>query len=201
LDQSDIFVQEVRKQRDRLTQTQTALQEAIKTEQRQEPERDNVLALLRKADGERQDADFDGALKTYDEILKRFGDRLDVRKTRDDLERAWQVKNDQHRQARVFVYETWPNMRTVEDVERNLPKAREALAVCKQVGDRLTPLKLMSTFPTTAEIVGKAVDEIAKSETDTDKLNLPRLQKLSEELGAFIKEVHAYVRPEEAKSP
>ena len=46
-------------------------------------------------------------------------------------------------------------MRTVEDVERNVPKAREALAVCKQVGDRLTPLKVMSTAPIIAEIVGK----------------------------------------------
>jgi hypothetical protein len=201
LNQCDVFVREVRKQRERLRETQGDLQKAIESEQKQEPERDTYLALLRKAEGQRQDADFGLALKTYDEILKKFGEREEVRKKREELERAWQIKSDAHEKVRTFIYDTWPAMKTVEDVERCLPQARDALAVCKQVGDRLSPLKLLLTAPTVAEIVAKAVEEIANSESDTDRLNLPRLQKLSGELGAFITEVHAYARPDEAKKP
>ena len=201
LGQCEIFVQEVRKQRDRLLQNQDDLQKAIEGEQKQEPERNNFLALLRKAENQRQDADFEGAIKTYDEILSKFGEREEVRKKKDALEHDWQIKNERHRRARAFVYQTWPNMRTVEDVERDLPKARDALAVCKEVGDRHTPLKLLLTASTPVQIVATAVNEIKTSESDTDKLNLPRLQKLNGELEAFIKQVFAYVRPEEAKAP
>jgi hypothetical protein len=201
VEQCDTFVREIRKQRERLLQDQRNLQDALENERKQEPERNDFLSLLHRADNQRLDADFDGALKTYDELLNRFGEREEVRKKKDDLERQWKVKGEAHREARTFIYQTWPNVRTVEDVERNLPKARDALAVCKQVGDRLTPLKLLLSASTQTEIVARAVEETTKSESDADRLNLPKLQKLSGELGAFITDVEACVRPEEARKP
>ena len=63
----------------------------------------------------------------------------------------------------------------------------------------MTPLKILVT-PTAAEIMTKALEEIEKSESDVDKLNLGRLQELNSELEALIKDVRAFVRPEE-KAP
>jgi hypothetical protein len=200
LEQCDIFVREIRRQRERLLQNRDDFQNAIENEAKQEPQRNDFLALLQRAKIQRDDADFDGALKTYEGILNRFGDREEVRKKKDDLEREWRVKSEPHRQARAYVYETWPNVRTIEDVEQKLPKARQALAVCKQVGDRLTPLKLLLIASTPVGIVARAVSEIEKSESDTDRLNLPRLQKLSGELQEFIKEVDAYICSDDVKS-
>ena len=199
LDQCDIFVAEVRKRRDVLRQAEDDLEKAIDDEQKQAPLRDSFLALRRRAVTQQIDAEFDEAIKTYDEILMKYGEREEIRKKKDDLEKKWEIKSDAHRRARAFIYGPWTNLRSVDDIRTNLPKARDALAVCKRVGDRLTPLKILVT-PTAAEIMTKALEEIEKSESDVDKLNLGRLQELNAELEAFIKDVSAFVRPEE-KAP
>jgi hypothetical protein len=198
LGQCDILIQEVRKQRSGLLQDQVDLQKAVQSEKEQEPKRDDFIALSRRAREMEEEADFDEALKTYDEILRKIGERPEVRKKRDKLKQDWEIKSDAHRQARAFAYGTWTNLRSVDDIEQNLPKAREAFQTCKQVGDRLTPIKLLNATLTAAEILSKAGEEIKSSESDTDKLNLPRLQKLGGELREFTKEVHDYARPDEA---
>src|SRR5205085_4069982 len=111
----------------------------------------------------------------------------------------WKIKSDEHRQARTFAYGAWANLKTVNDVRSNLPRAREALETCKQAGDRLTALKLMLASTAAAEIMVKAVEEIEKSESDVDKVNLPGLQQLTGELQASIKDVSAFVRPDDRK--
>jgi chemotaxis regulatin CheY-phosphate phosphatase CheZ len=88
-------------------------------------------------------------------------------------------------------------MKTVEDVRTNLPKAREALDTCKQVGDRLTPLKLLNASAPAVDLLEKEFEQLKNGESDSDKINLKQVQKLIEDLQAFVKDVSAYVRPEE----
>jgi tetratricopeptide (TPR) repeat protein len=197
LEQCDLFVGEIRKRRDRLRQDQDDLRSALKSEADQVPQRDTYLALLNRANAHLRAAEFDEALQTYDEILNKIGERQDVRKRKEALEAKWKIKNDAQRQARAFVYGAWSNMHSVEDVRANLPKAREAFETLKQVGDRLTPQKLLLAAPAAADIMEKAVEEIKKSESDVEKLNLKPLQQLSAELFAFIKEVSDYVRADD----
>ena len=74
LDQCDIFVAEVRKRRDVLRRAEDDLEKAIDDEQKQAPLRDSFLALRRRAVTQQIDAEFDEAIKTYDEILMKYGD-------------------------------------------------------------------------------------------------------------------------------
>jgi hypothetical protein len=199
LDQCDVYAKEIRRRRDALQGWQPKLEEAIADEKKQEPDRVSFLALVHRAEAQQQSAEFDEALKTYDDILARYGERENVRKLKEKLEAEWQIKSDEHRRAREFVYGAWTNARTVDDIRANLPKAREALATFKQVGDRLTPLKLLLTAPAAAEIMSKAVEEIEKSESEADKLGLPALKQLNDDLQSFIKDVSAAVRPDDKK--
>jgi hypothetical protein len=192
LDQSDLFVREIRKRRDRLTETERDLQAAIEDEKRQEPLRDTFLSMRHRARAQREVAEFDEALKTYEEMLTKFGNRDEIRKEKEQLEAQWKIKGEDHRHAREFIYGTWAEMKTVDDLRANLPKARAAFDVCKQAGDRLTPQKLLLAATQAASIMAKAVADIDK-DSDADKLNLKPLQQLNDELRAFIKDVHAFV--------
>jgi methionine synthase II (cobalamin-independent) len=90
-------------------------------------------------------------------------------------------------------------VKTVEDVRTNLPKAREALEACKQAGDRLTPQKLLHTSTGPVDLLEKEFEQLKNGESDSDKINLKQVQKLIEDLQAFLKDVSAYVRPDEKK--
>jgi hypothetical protein len=155
--------------------------------------------MMHRAKAQEDAAEFEEALKTYDEMLSKFGERDDIRTPRDKLNKAWKIKSDEHRRAREFIYGTWSNVHTVDDIRDNLPKAREALATLKQAGDRLTPLKILKGLDAVAEIMKKAVEEVSKSESDVDKLTLPNLQQTNDELQSFIKDVSAYVRQDDKK--
>jgi hypothetical protein len=192
LDQCDLFVREIRKRRDSLTQNERDLQAAIDDEKKQLPQRDNFIALRNKVRAHLEVAEFDEALKTYDEMLSKFGDREDVRKEKETLEAKWKLKDDEHAKAREFIYGPWADMKTVDDIRANLPKARDAFAVCKRDDDRLTPRKLLLVSTNAAEIIAKAEAEINK-ESDSDRLNLKPLHQLTGDLSAFIKDVHAYL--------
>ena len=159
LDQCDVFAKEVRKHREALADWQRKLDEAIADEKKQEPERAGYLAMFRRAETQEEAAEFDEAIKTYDEMLKHYGDRAEILRKKTKLEDEWKIKSDEHRRAREFVYNQWTTVRTVDDVKANLPKAREALETCKQVGDKLTPLKLLLAAPAIANVMTKAVED------------------------------------------
>lgn len=199
LDQCDVFAKEVRKRRESLLRSQDDLEQALKDEKNQEPEKQNYLALLQKAKAQREEADFDAAIETYTDILNRFGEREDVRKELDDLTDKWKIKGPDHKAARTFVYGAWTRMKTAEDVRTNLPKAREALEACKQAGDRLTPQKLLHASTGPVDLLEKEFEQLKNGESDSDKINLKQVQKLIEDLQAFLKDVSAYVRPDEKK--
>jgi tetratricopeptide (TPR) repeat protein len=198
LDQCDVFAQGIRKRRDILNDWHKKLDDAIADERKQEPQRAGYLSMLHRADTQEEAAEFDEALKTYDEMLAKFGKRDEIRSRRDKLEKGWKIQSDEHRHAREFIYGAWSKVRTVDDIRANLPKAREALATLKQAGDRLTPLKILHGSDALPEILQKAVEEIKNSESEVDKLALPQLQQLKDDLLAFIKDVSAHVRPEKS---
>jgi tetratricopeptide (TPR) repeat protein len=200
LEQCDVFVKDIRKRRESLVQSQDRLEEAIKDEKQQEPQRQSYLALLARADAQCEDADFEEAIKTLEQILQDHGELEKVRKRLTLLQEQWTIKTEEQRQARRFAYGPWAKLKTLDDVRTNLPKAREALDACKQVGDRLTALKLLNASTAATEVVVKAVEELEKGDSDSDKINLQQAVAVNAEFQAFIKDVSEFVRSE-AKKP
>jgi tetratricopeptide (TPR) repeat protein len=192
----DEFAGQIKKRRQFLTQTLDDLEKAVAAEAGQEEKRDTYLGLYRRAEAQRQEADFEEAIKTYEEVLQQFGEREEVRKKLAELTEAWKVKGEEHGKARAFTYGGGAQVKTFEDVRDNLPRAREAYAACRAAGDRLTPLKLLLVASTTAtEILTKRAEELEASMADEDKVALKQVQQVGEELQAFIKELSAFVRP------
>ena len=113
--------------------------------------------------------------------------------------RLWAVKNEEHRKARDFVYGTWARLKTFDDVRAHLPRAKEAFDVCKAAGDRLTPQKLALAANAAADILLKTVEELEKSMVEEDKITLKQVQKVSQDLQTFLKDLNTFVRPEEKK--
>jgi hypothetical protein len=202
LDQCDVYLREIRKRRTTLLQNQDDLEKAITAETSPEAQekKDTYLGLLRRAESQREEAEFEEAMKTYEEILQQFGERPEVRKRLDELKEAWKLKGEEHRKARAFAYGGWAGVKTFEDVRTNLPRAREAFDTCKAVGDRLTALKLTLVASTTAtDIVAKKVEELENSQADEDKPVLKQVQQVADELQTLIKDLSAFVRPESEK--
>jgi hypothetical protein len=195
IDQFSVYFREIRGRREILARQAEDLKNVIQVEDKQLPERESYLVMNNLADHQREEAEFDEALKTYDEILKRFGDREEIRKRRDELAEGWKIKSETHRLAREFAYGPWAKSTTVDAIRANLPKAREALETCKKVDDRLTPRKFMLGGITATEILTKAADELKKSESDADRLTLRGLLELISQLQTFIREANAMVHP------
>jgi hypothetical protein len=199
LEQCDVYAREVRKRRDTLVRWQDDLEQAVKDETNQEPERQDYLTLLQRARAQREEAEFDEAIKTYEEILNRHGDRPDVRKLLNDLVEAWKLKGEGHAAARTFAYGAWGRVKTVDDVRNSLPRAREALDTCKRLGDRLTALKLFLASTASVEVIVKATDELEKGDSDVDRLNLQQVKKVNDDLQEYVKDVSAFARSDDKK--
>lgn len=135
--------------------------------------------------------DYDAAIAVCKQIIKEFGEQAAVRKRLDELEKAWVIRSDEHRQARDFIFKEWPQVKTVAEIEAKLPTARARLKVIAGFKDELTLLKLRATL---AEI-GKLVrDEIrAVNENPDDMEKVAKLKKIVEDFDKFGQEVESAI--------
>jgi hypothetical protein len=202
LDQCDLFLKDARARRDSLGRFESDLKKAFEAENSPENQakRERYLALTQRAETQREDADFDGAIQTYETILSEFGARPDTQRRLDDLKAAWAIKSDEHKQARNYAYTIWAKVASFEDVKNRLPKAREMFEVCRSVGDKLTALKFSLVAANAAEIIVRAVEELEQSQNDSDKLNLKDARRASQDLQAFLTDLSKFIRSEEKKN-
>lgn len=105
-----------------------------------DPKVKKILAELNRAKLEEEQNDYDEALSIYDQVIKDGYDNKQILEHVKTLRDAWKLKSDAHRDARNFVYNTWPNLDPV-NMLRDLPRAKKALEILQQVGDKLTPRK------------------------------------------------------------
>jgi hypothetical protein len=201
LEQCDVFLREVRARRDSLARFETDLKKAFEAENSPENQakRERFLSLSQRAETQREEADFDGAIQTYEDILSEFGNRPDIRKRLDDLKESWAVKSEEHQKARSFAYNEWAKVATFDDVKNRLPRAREMFEICRAVNDKLTALKFSLVSANAAEIIVRTVEELEQSQTDSDKVNLKAARELSKELQAFLADLSRFIRVEDKK--
>jgi tetratricopeptide (TPR) repeat protein len=197
LEVCEACAKEIHKGRVLLAQTQDDLENAIKAEDSPEARQklESYQALLRRATLQFDRAEFDKAIETYQDILNRFGEREDIRRRLTDLQKAWEIKSDEHRRAREFAYGSWSEVKSFEQLRTLLPKARDAFELCRTVGDRLTVLKLFLVATDVATpLVLQRSDELSNSQADDDRLQLKEVQKVNDSLAALIKDMGAFVQ-------
>jgi hypothetical protein len=194
-------LKDARARRDNLNRFEGDLKKAFESENSPENQskREKYLALTQRAETQREEADFDGAIQTYEEILREFGGRPDVQKRLDDLKSAWAIKSEEHKQAREFAYVDWAKVATFEDIKNRLPRAKEMFEVCRSVGDKLTALKFSLVASNAAEIIVRAVEELEQSQAESDKINLKDARRVTQDLQAFLTDLSKFIRAEEKK--
>src|SRR5262249_25641595 len=133
--------------------------------------------------------------------LKDGSDDPQLPKHLERLKREWESKSPEHKAARAFIYEKWPKPKDPAQLKAELEQARKAFDVCRSVGDRLTPQKLILAMKGHVDKLKKDEDAL-KIETD-DGMRLAKvISDVADELKKFTEEVVEYLRAKkEDKSP
>ena len=127
------------------------------------------------------EAEFDQAIALYEKFLTIAPEQTKVKDHLIMLKTAWEPKNAQHKEARAFLIGDWPKVEAAE-LAKNLDKARAALAVCKDVQDRLTPLKVMQANVLHASRLEKLLDTLKRQDSADNRAQFKALGPVSENL-------------------
>lgn len=142
-----------------------------------------------------KEADYETAIRLYEQALAEGGEDAKVRKELETLQAAWKLKPELdpgHANARAFVFTNWPKAGSVRELSELLPEASRAVAVCKKVGDKLTLNKFLRVLEQHRDLLHRTVKGLKKSEDDKRTAELiiqkmvPELEKLYLEASAFV---------------
>jgi hypothetical protein len=176
LDQK-LDLQVVREGLGKLDQKREEFQEYIASLERViKEEKDPVRAeLINKADQAKlldKDAQYDQAIALYEEVVKKGANQPFIQgyaKRLEELKQEWELKSEKHRQARAFIYETWPKQESAAQLKARLTQAQDALKTFQEVGDRLSPRMLLKANTAHFNRLAKRLDAILASTSPEDR--------------------------------
>jgi hypothetical protein len=131
------------------------------------------------------DADFDQAIALWEKVLEAGPDQLKVKEHLAKLKLAWTPKNPRHAEARAFLIKTWPKLE-VPELQKNLSQAREALDICKEAGDKLTPIRVLRAIADHTDNVQKHLAAL-KRQTNVD--SAPQAKAIAQAI-AGLRQLH-----------
>lgn len=139
--------------------------------------------------------EFGKALELYEQILAEAGDMVPgLRKYVADLKQQWDTKgNRAHEDARQFTYVTWLQLADAAQIQAHLDQAQKALATFKQVGDRLSPLKLHQGIVAHAGKLVREREKYAQADSEDAKKALTTVKDAAEGLAVLEKQIAQYV--------
>jgi hypothetical protein len=146
--------------------------------EKEEPRKQELLKQVLTARNLENQYEIREALNIYRKVIKEGFDDKDLVAHVKELEDIWKEKNEDHRKARDFIYDTWPKQKTARQLLDNVQKANNALDVCIAVKDIYGPQRLLLA----------TLDHADRLSKEYAKLN-PRLNALDEETAKEIKEV------------
>lgn len=168
---------------------------------KEEPKWAEVKSLIEQAKQREQEAEFDQAIKNYQEAvelgreLANFKAQLEPWvKHLDQLKKDWEAKGPEHEQARDFIYQVWPKLDSVAKLNERIDEAGKAFKVCKEAGDRLTPVMLLkanvahvSRLKSELEALKEQANEDNKQKAETIDEFIKKLIKLTDEATDFVR--------------
>lgn len=166
------------------------LQEVVKVEGAKKVQAE----LLAQAQQHEQEAEFQEAIDLYKKFLKDIGDNPEVRKRLEKLDESWIVKNDAHRQARKFIYESWPKLKNASDLKDKITEASQALETCVKVKDRLTPAMLYKVSLGYVNKLSNELDALKKNLTEDNKNAIKAIEELAPKLAELIEKTTSFLQ-------
>lgn len=136
--------------------------------------------------------DVDQAIANYREAA-RLSPESGFDKRLDELNATWQIKDDDHRKARAFVFEIWPEAR-ITQIDELLPEAQDAFEKLVEVDDYLTVRRLLKATGEHLRELSDLVDMLLPRTTEADRQDCERYMKLTDKTARFQLDVSAYLK-------
>lgn len=170
------------------------LQNVIKESQTER----RLQTLLEQASLLEEQSRYDEAMALYEQVLQESPKQTKVKNHLDKLRAAWTIRTPAQRQAREFIFLTWPEKMDAKTLKTNLEQARQALAVCRQAGDRLAPRRLLPATLAHAANLKKRLEVLCRSaNTEDNRAEARLIGTLSEQLQTLYNDVRAWVKADD----
>jgi chromosome segregation ATPase len=115
-----------------------------------------------------------------------------------ELEAVLGPKDDDHRAAQDFIYETPPKLETTEEIKEQVDKARTAFEECRKAGDHLSLRKLQSVLRQFNTALLERAKDLGKGEADREEAD--QIKKVDQVLRELDGEVRKYLDSKKAPS-
>jgi hypothetical protein len=171
------------------------LQKVIGDEQN--PVRQKLQGLAATAQLREQEADYDKVIALYKEMVvagkglpavRPFQERLEK------LKKQWELKDEDHKKARDFIYNSWPKLTSASDLKEHMPEAKKALAKCILVDDRLTPEMFLRANIDHANRLAKRLEAVANADNPDDRSERKAILEVRVDLEELTKQVSNFIR-------
>ena len=137
--------------------------------------------LIERAGLLEREAEFEPALRLYDQVIQASPEQGKIKAHRDQLKAAWATQGEKHVEARTFIYQTWPTL-DVAGLQKNIERAKSAFAVCRDAGDKLTPQKLLRVNAIHTANLKKQLETLTRRDTEDNRNQAKSIVQISESL-------------------
>jgi hypothetical protein len=190
LAQGDRALAEVKKGRDDLQGFVGRVDGFLKEENT--PEAREAKAMYEQAHNLEVAGEYGRAIELYEKVLARTKDaKLAERLPK--LKAAWEPKDDAHRKARAFIFETWPKLESPAVMKQRVKSAHDALAACRDAKDPFGPRRLMAVAVLHAKQLGKQLGELSPDTSEMDREPAQELTDVLDSLAKLIEEAQKAV--------
>jgi tetratricopeptide (TPR) repeat protein len=192
-------LEDLRKRQKELKEFVTGLGKIIKEEK--DPKKQELLAQIERARLLEKQAEFQQAIDLYEKVLKESPKQTKVRQRLMNLRKAWAAQDAKHKEAREYIYQTWPRPVPPGVLKVRLAEVRQAFQVCQQKGDALTPQKILRANVAHADGLKKRLAALRPQTREDDRKEAKTIAEAAEGLQKLHDDVTAYLKKEKPAFP
>jgi hypothetical protein len=161
-------------------------------QQQDNPEVKELQAKLTQAQLAEEDADYDKALALYADVVKAGAADKELEAYVKKLKAAWEPRDEEHRQARDYIYKVWPTIDPVRMLPE-LPTLKKAFEKCQAVGDNLTPRKILTAALNHVNKLQEVAKSLNPEANDDDRNTAKTIDEVKQQLTELLKAVDNFV--------
>lgn len=138
------------------------------------------------------EANYEKALELYKEAFEKHGKTPELEKEYTDLKAAWELKGPpEFTDARRWIFNTWPELKSPEKIAENLDLARKHFEECRKLGDKLGPRKMLLAGLAQTKIIQEQMAGL-RVDREQERQKFESLKTVRENLKKLLDDVLAY---------
>jgi hypothetical protein len=191
LTEGDKRFQELKSKRNELERFASSLTKAL--QEANSPENQRLRAQIAQAQLLENEGEFEKAIQLYESIIQTGKEQSALADHLKKLKAAWEVKDERHRRARAFIYQDWAKFARAAEMKQRMAEARQAFQICRDSGDKLSPLKLLKTNIAHTVQLNKESEGLEPEKNEDDRAKFQTIADVAEELKKLTEEINAFL--------